>query len=549
MATVKPSPANTPTPASPTLTDTQIQTLAAIGEEREAPAGEILYRVGDTPDYPFIVITHGSVAILDADGSERTRHGPSNFLGELNLLSGQRVLITAVVAEPLRYIAVEREALRSLLFDDGPLSDLVLSAFIERREALQQLDGIGIEITGPRTSPATREMLDFARSNLLPFTWSDTTPAEGSPRDSTAAAPTVRLPGGTELRSPTIGEVSRALGIGRVLKAHEETELLILGAGPAGLGAAVYAASEGLQTTIVDSLALGGQARWSRRIENYLGFPAGISGAELMGRAAMQARKFGASLASPFTATRLQCHGDHHTVTLNDGHEITCRALILATGAKYRQLAVDGLDQYQGISVFYAAGPPEAQMTAAARVGVVGGGNSAGQAAVWLARNGALVTLIHRRPSIRETMSSYLVGELGRYGVLLRDASEIDNVTGSSGHLESVTLTSGETLPMSFLFLFLGASPHTRWLTDTIALDADGFILTGEAAGTGSPLQTSTPGIYAAGDARADSVKRCASAVGEGAMAIQLVHAHLERSQSATHAQHAQEATAHPSAP
>jgi thioredoxin reductase (NADPH) len=532
------------------LTHAQIQTLAAIGEERGAPAGEILYRVGDAPDYPFIAITRGSVAILDADGTEITRHGPSNFLGELNLLSGQHVLVTAVVAEPLCYIAVEREALRLLLFEDGPLSDLVLSAFIERREALQQLEGIGIEIIGPRTSPATLEMLDFARSNLLPFTWSDATPAEESRHGPLTAAPTVRLPGGTELHGPTIGEVSRALGIGRVLKAHEETELLILGAGPAGLGAAVYAASEGLQTTIVDSLALGGQARWSRRIENYLGFPAGISGAELMGRATMQARKFGASLASPYTATKLQCHDDHHTVSFDDGHHITCRALILATGAKYRQLAVDGLDQYQGISVFYAAGPPEAQMTAAARVGVVGGGNSAGQAAVWLARNGALVTLIHRRRSIGETMSAYLVGELGRYGVLLRDASEIDNVTGSAGQLESVTLTSGETLPISFLFLFLGASPHTRWLADTIALDADGFILTGEAAGTGSPLQTSTPGIYAAGDARAGSVKRCASAVGEGAMAIQLVHGHLaRRSRSDEHALRPHEAEAKPSAP
>jgi thioredoxin reductase (NADPH) len=518
-----------PTPASPTLSPTQIQTLAAIGEEREAPAGEILYRVGDAPEYPFIAITQGSVTILDGDGIEITRHGPANFLGELNLLSGQRVLVTAVVAEPLRYIAVDREVLRSLLFEDGPLSDLVLGAFIERREALQQLEGIGIEIIGPRTSPATLEMLDFARSNLLPFDWSEAVPVD-QPRHqpaTVAAPPLVRLPGGTELHGPTIGEVSRALGIGRVLQAHEETELLILGAGPAGLGAAVYAASEGLQTTVVDSLALGGQARWSRRIENYLGFPAGISGAELMGRAAMQARKFGASLASPYAATELQCHGDHHTVSLDGGHHITCRAVILATGAKYRQLPVDGLDEYQGLSVFYAVGAPEAQMTAAARVGVVGGGNSAGQAAVWLARNGALVTLIHRRHSISETMSAYLVRELDRYGVLLRDASEIESLTGSSGHLESVTLTSGESLPMSFLFLFLGARPHTGWLEDTIALDGNGFILTGDAAGTGSPLQTSVPGIYAAGDARADSVKRCASAAGEGAMAIQLIHRYL----------------------
>jgi thioredoxin reductase (NADPH) len=521
------------TPSSPVLSSAQIETLAAIGEERTANVGDVLYRVGDPPNYPFVAVIEGGVAIVDEGGIELSRYGPSNFLGELNLLSGQAVLVSAVVTEPLRYLAVEREALRSLLFEDGPLSDLLLAAFVDRREALQQLDGIGIEIVGPRSSKATRDMVEFARSNLLPFTWTDTARIGGPPQDplplddALAPAPMVRLPGGVELRAPSAGEVSRALGIGRSLAQHEKADLLVVGAGPAGLGAAVYGASEGLQTIVVDCLALGGQARWSRRIENYLGFPAGITGSELMGRAAIQARKFGATLASPYVATRLESTGDRHIVSLEDGHQITARAVILATGAKYRQLPVDGLDEYQGVSVFYAAGPPEAQMTAGARVGVVGGGNSAAQAAVWLARHGALVTLMHRREAIHETMSAYLVSELDRYGVVVRDRSEIETLTGSDGHLESVALKTGESLPMSFLFLFLGASPHTEWLADTLDRDEDGFVLTGEAAGNDSLLESTVPGVYAVGDARAESVKRCAAAVGEGAMAIQLIHRHL----------------------
>jgi thioredoxin reductase (NADPH) len=516
---MKPAKAGT---ASPVLSSGQIQSLAAIGEERRADVGDVLYRVGDPPDYPFVAIIEGAVSILDEAGIEIARRGPSNFLGELNLLSGQTVLVSAVVSEPLRYIAVDREALRSLLFEDGPLGDLLLAAFVERRESLQQLQGIGIEIVGPRSSEPTMRMVEFARSNLLPFTWRDSVPIGAPGQD-----PLVRLPGGVELRAPSAGEVSRALGIGRSLAPREEVDLLVVGAGPAGLGAAVYGASEGLQTLVIDCLALGGQARWSRRIENYLGFPAGISGSELMGRAAMQARKFGVSLASPYVATRLESIGDRHVVSLEDGHQIAARAVILATGATYRQLPVDSLDQYQGLSVFYAAGPPEAQMTAGARVGVVGGGNSAGQAAVWLARHGALVTLLHRRGTISETMSAYLIRDLDRYGVVMRDDSEIDSLAGSDGQLESVTLKSGESLPMSFLFLFLGATPHTDWLADTVGRDEDGFILTGEPAGNDSLLQSSVPGVYAAGDVRAESVKRCASAVGEGAMAVQLVHRHL----------------------
>jgi thioredoxin reductase (NADPH) len=507
-------------PDSPLLSASQLTTLAEHGEERTANVGDMLYRVGDQT-YPLIAILEGEVAILDAADNEIVRHGPSKFLGEMNLLTGQTVFVSAVVTEPLRYIAVEREALRPLLFDDGPLSDLLLSTFMARREALQRVEGIGLEIVGPHSSESTMRMVDFARANRLPFTWNHSAPP------GEAELPLVRLPGGTEMHAPSTGEVMRALGIGRELAPREEVDLLVVGGGPAGLGAAVYGASEGLETLVVESTALGGQAGSSRRIENYLGFPAGISGAELTSRAVTQARKFDARPATPYRAVSLEPGNGRHIVRLEEGQEIAARSVILATGAQYRRLPVEGLTEYEGLSVFYAAGPPEAQLCGASRVGVVGGGNSAGQAAVWLARGGALVTLLHRRADLRETMSDYLVRELDRYGVAVRNSSEIGALHGEDGSLDAVTLRSGERLPLSFLFLFLGALPCTEWLGDAVARDEDGFVLTGAAAGGNYLLETSVPGVFAAGDVRSGSTKRCAAAVGEGSMAVQLVHARI----------------------
>jgi len=513
------------TPSSPSLSSSQLDTLAALGEERTAQVGDVLYRVGDAT-YPFIAIREGEVAIVDAADNEIVRHGASSFLGELNLISGQTVFLSAVATQPLRYIAVERDALRELLFDDGPLSDLVLSTFIERREALQRVANIGVEIVGPRSSPATMQLLDFVRANRLPFTWHEEAPPDG------AEPPLVLLPGGVELRQPTRGEVLRALGIGRELAPREEVDLLVVGGGPAGLAAAVYGASEGLDTLLVEGTALGGQAGTSRRIENYLGFPAGISGSELTSRAVSQARKFGARPATPYRALALEPGDGRHVVRLEDDHEIAARAVVLATGAAYRRLPLDDLAAYEGLSVFYAAGPPEAQQCGASRVAVVGGGNSAGQAAVWLARGGALVTLVHRRADLRETMSDYLIHELDRYGVAVRDRSEIASLRGTDGRLESVTLKSGERLPFSALFFFLGAMPCTEWLDDAVARDDDGFVLTGDDAGADRLLETSVPGIFAAGDVRSGSTKRCAAAVGEGSMAVQLVHEHLAKART-----------------
>ena len=517
-------------PVSPVLSSSQLATLAELGEERNADVGDVLFRVGD-PTYPFIAIVEGEVAIRDATGHEIIRHGASGFLGELNLLSGQTVFLTAVVTQPLRYVAVGRDALRRLLFEDGPLSDLLLSAFIARREALERVEGVGLEVIGPHSSEATLRIVEFARSNRLPLTWHD------PERDTSASQlldgldagslPLVRLPGGTELRAPSPGEVLRAIGVGAELAAREEVDVVVVGGGPAGLAAAVYGASEGLDTLVVEGTALGGQAGSSRRIENYLGFPAGITGTELTSRAVTQARKFRARTATPYRAVALEPGNGRHVVRLEQDREIAARAVLLATGAQYRRLPVEGLTDYEGVSVFYAAGPPEAQLCGASRVAVVGGGNSAGQAAVWLARGGALVTLLHRRGDLRETMSDYLVRELERYGVAVRNRSEVGELHGANGQLDAVTLKNGQRLTVSFLFFFLGAVPCTEWLGDIVERDDKGFIVTGEAANAGYLLETSVPGVFAAGDVRSHSTKRCAAAVGEGAMAVQFVHAHL----------------------
>jgi thioredoxin reductase (NADPH) len=515
------------TPVSRVLSPSQLELLARHGEERTAAVGETLFEVGDR-SYPFVAIREGEVAVTDANGREIVRHGNAGFLGEMNLLSGQTVFLNAVVVAPMRYIAVDRETLKQLLFDESDLSDLLLSAFIERREALQKEQGIGVEIVGPRDSADTRRLLEFARRQKLPHSWIDPDAGEESAALVAALAPEeiplVRLPGGAELRRPSNGELSRALGIGLELSPHEEVDLLVIGGGPAGLGAAVYGASEGLDTLLIESTVLGGQAGSSRRIENYLGFPAGISGTELTSRAVTQARKFGARTGSPYRAEALEPGAERHLVRLDGGVEIAARAVLLATGAEYRRLPIDDLDQYEGLSVFYAAGPPEAQLCGAQRVAVVGGGNSAAQAAVWLARGGALVTLLHRRADLSETMSSYLLDELDRFGVAIRDRSEITALHGTDGKLEGVILTDGAEIPLSFLFLFLGASPCTDWLGDAVARDAKGFILTGPEAGAEGLLETSVPGVYAAGDVRAGSIKRCATAVGEGAAVVRFVH-------------------------
>jgi thioredoxin reductase (NADPH) len=513
----------------PTLSSSQLEELKGLGEIRSAPEGTKLYGIGDAT-YPFIVLLEGEVAILDANGQEIVTHGPGKFLGEINLLSGQTVYVTAVAQTPVTYIEISRERFRQLLYEDSTFSEMVLATFIGRRELLQTQENVGIEIVGPRSSEPTRRIVDFVRRYRLPFTWHDEDEANGAvaePQTDEKHFPVVRLPGGRELVEPTSGEVSRALGIGAELAPREDVDLLIVGAGPAGLGAAVYGASEGLSTLMVDSTGLGGQAGTSRRIENYLGFPGGITGTELTTRAVTQARKFGARIASPYRALSLACDGRRKVVTLEGGHEVHAKAVVLATGAEYRRLPVEELAEYEGVSVFYEAGPPEARLCGASRVGVIGGGNSAAQAAVWLARGGALVTLIHRRADLSETMSDYLIHELDRYKVEVLGKREITALHGSDGELSAVTLSDGTRMNLSFVFLFLGAAPCTQWLDGAVSRDDHGFVLTGERIGAARVLETNVPGVYAVGDARAGSIKRCATAVGEGAMVVRYVHEHL----------------------
>jgi len=517
----------TPTTTRPILSAGQFETLLAYGEEGTAAVGDVLYSVGDET-YPFIAVLEGEAAIVDASGNEIIRHGTGGFLGEMNLLTGQTVYLTAIVTEPMRYVKVERHRLREVIADDETLADILIGAFIARREVLQGVDGVGIEIVGPWSSAETRALVEWVRRARLPYSLRD------SDRDATAREtietlggeplPLVRLPGGEDLWGPTPGQLFRALGIGLELAPRETVDLLVVGAGPGGLGAAVYGASEGLDTLVIESSGLGGQAGTSRRIENYLGFPAGISGAELTTRAIAQARKFSARTATPYRALALEPGTDTHVVRLEDDHCVEARAVILATGAQYRRLPVESLDEYEGASVFYAAGPPEAKLCGGTHVGVVGGGNSAAQAAIWLARGGAHVKLLHRRASLSETMSDYLIHDLGRYGVTVRDRSEVAELHGPGGQLEAVTLTDGTRIELRSLFLFLGASPCTEWLGDTVARDEHGFVLTGAAAGADGLLETSVPGVFAVGDVRSGSVKRCATAVGEGAMAVRYVH-------------------------
>jgi thioredoxin reductase (NADPH) len=519
-------------PLSPVLSPGQVQALAERGEERTAVKGEFLFRIGDAR-YPLIVILEGESAILDGAGNEIARQGPGGFLGELNLMTGQTVYVDGVVTKSMRYIAVEREDVRSLMTEDGALADVLLHTFMRRREILQEYEGVGFEVIGPRSSASTRQLIDYARRSRLPHVWRDAERGEDPEAAGIIAdiehddLPLVRLPGGAELRNPSNGQLSRALGVGLELGPREEVDLAVIGGGPAGLGAAVYGASEGLETLVVESTALGGQAGASRRIENYLGFPGGISGSELISRAITQARKFGARTATPYRALALEPGDGMHRIELEDGHVILARAVVIATGADYRRLPLEGLEDYEGLTIFYAAGPPEARACAGTRVGVVGGGNSAGQAAVWLARGGALVTLLHRRADLRETMSAYLVRELERHGAAVRDRSEVAELHGADGELEAVTLKDGERLALGALFCFLGADPCTEWLGDTLARDEHGFILTGDEAVAAGLYETSVPGIYAAGDARAGSTKRAATAVGEGAAVVGFVHERL----------------------
>jgi thioredoxin reductase (NADPH) len=534
--------------AYPRLSPQQIEALSAHGQWRETQAGEVLYREGDhTCD--FFVIGEGKVAIVEGYGADEhviSVHGPRRFLGELSLLTGQALFVTAVVYEPGELLQVPVARLRQLVAQDPGLGDLILRAYVIRRSILIGL-GTGFRIVGSRYSADTRRLREFAARNRLPHRWIDL--EEDREADkllhqlgvAPGETPVVIWGGDCVLRNPSNAELARAIGLHAPSGPEIECDLVVVGAGPAGLAAAVYGASEGLVTYTLDAVATGGQAGTSPRIENYLGFPSGISGSELTERAVIQAEKFGARIDVPAPATGLEQRDDHYVVRLEEDSTISTRSVVIATGARYRKLDVPRLEQYEGTSVYYAATLVEAQRCRSDPVAVVGGGNSAGQAALFLAHYAAQVRLLIRGDDLGKSMSRYLVDQIERCPrVEVLRQTEVRELIGDD-ELEAIVVEDNrtgerQTLTTRALFVFIGAEPHVDWLAGQLALDGHGFILTGpDAAGavgrTDRPLsllETNWLGVFAVGDVRSGSIKRVAAAAGEGAMAVRLVHEHLE---------------------
>jgi thioredoxin reductase (NADPH) len=532
-----------PDDAHPRLTPQQIAALERLGERRRVQAGEVLYRAGDR-DHPFFVVLDGLVAGVDRFGEHDERivfvHGRGRFLGELGLLTGEPAYLTAVVCAPGEVLAVSIERVRGVCTDDAGLGDLLLRSFLRRRSLLVGM-GAGLKLMGSRFSPDTRRLRDFLARNRVPHAWidlEDDTAAEALLRElgvEPHETPVVVI-GDDVLRHPSNEELAERLGLRTGTATPAAVDLLVVGAGPAGLAAAVYGASEGLQTIVVEAESPGGQAATSPRIENYLGFPSGISGNDLAERARIQAEKFGARLMVPASAAGLYSAEGVHHVTLDDGSEVATRCLLVATGARYRRLSVPGLREFEGVSVFYAATQIEAAACVAQNVAVVGGGNSAAQAALFLARIATRVYLIVLHDDLTRDMSRYLADRIERTPQIevLTDTA-VRELLGDA-QLEGILVEdveSGErrTIGATRVFIFIGADPHTDWLRGQVELDERGFVLTGRRAAdhgrAPAHLETSRPGVLAAGDVRSGSVRRMSAAVGEGATAIRLVHALL----------------------
>jgi thioredoxin reductase (NADPH) len=538
--------------AFPRLGEEVLAVLEDAGERRPLVAGEILFRAGD-PSSNFYVVLRGGVAIIDGFGSPAERvigvHRELRFVGELNLVTGQPALLTAVVQEPGEAIVLSRDELQAVVSANQQLGDVIVNAFIARRGLLIGL-GTGLRLIGSHLAPESRRLREFLTRNRIPHRFLDLeTDAQADLLLRWLSIPPRETPlllgGSLVLRNPSNSEVAEALHLRTATASEDLCDIVVVGGGPAGLGTAVYGASEGLSTVMVDSVAIGGQASTSSRIENYLGFPAGISGSDLAARAAVQASRFGARSAVPDTASALSFEDGHHVVELGRGERLRARTVVLATGASYRRLNVERLEEFEGAGVYYAATQVEAQMCSGNPVVVVGGANSAGQAAVFLARHVSRVDLVVRGGDLAAGMSRYLVDQVEaspRIEVNLR--TEVRGLHGD-GSLEEVTLHdtnagTTRTVPVAAAFVFIGADPCTGWLGDAVATDDDGFVVTGDAlalthldpAGDGRqrspfPLETSRPGVFAVGDVRSGSIKRVASAVGEGAMAVLLVHQYL----------------------
>ncbi|GAA3846725.1 FAD-dependent oxidoreductase [Saccharothrix violaceirubra] len=540
--------------AFPRLTDEQIRVLGEEGERRPVRAGEVLYAQGGWPS-EFFVILSGKVAVTEGTGDDAKVvrvHGPRRFLGELGLLEGLPAFVGAVAADPGEVLAIPVSAVRHLVLGDPVLGDLILRAYLVRRTLLIG-SGNGLRIVGSCYSPDTRRLLEFVARNRLPYRLVDVDKDQQTEalleRFGVAVADTpVVVVNGTEvLRNPSTAELAGRIGL---LPPEPETgvrDVLVVGAGPSGLAAMVYGASDGLRLSAFDAMAPGGQAGTTSRIENYLGFPPGISGAELAERSVIQAAKFGARVAVPAQARTLEARGGRYAVGFDDGIEIVSHTVVIASGARYRRLVVPGIETFEATGVYYAATVHEARRCLASPVAVVGGGNSAGQAAVFLAEGSPVVHLLVRGGDLAANMSRYLVDQVEQHPrISVLGHTEVRELVGGDG-LESVVVENNRTgerrvLDARALFVFIGASPHTAWLSGTVALDEDGFVLTGaDAEGFRDAdvwrgvhraplvLETNRPGVFAVGDVRHGSVKRVASAIGEGAMAVRFVHEHLSQ--------------------
>jgi thioredoxin reductase (NADPH) len=532
--------------AFPRLGEDAIAALEGSGTRRRVAVGELLFAAGDA-SYDFFVVLSGKVAIVqNADCADETTigvHGEGRFLGELNLLTGEAVYLTARVVEAGEVLQIERKALKPLLEKEQGLGDVILRAYLARRALLIGL-GVGPRVIGSRYSRDTQRLRVFLARNRFPHGFLDLeedSGAEALVRElglEPHETPIV-IHGHEMLRNPSNDELARTLGLRKPSRSEKVFDLLVVGAGPAGLAASVYGASEGLTTVAIDAVAAGGQASTSTRIENYLGFPGGISGMELAERAILQAGRFGARLLVPAEAAGFCRHEDHYRVRLADTETVDARTVVIATGARYRKLDVPRIDELTGLGVYYAATPMEADMCSGSAVAIVGGGNSAGQAAVFLSRKVHQVTLMIRGPDLARTMSRYLIDQIDRIdNIEVRTGTQVDELIGDRG-VEALMLSNGSgertRLDATALFVFIGADPRTGWLTDEVLLDGKGFVLTGAelaaATETGEAqpltLETNAPGVFAVGDVRSGSVKRVASAVGEGSMAVRLVHQHL----------------------
>jgi thioredoxin reductase (NADPH) len=544
--------AELPDPAVPTFDSGALVELAQFGEERVIEVGDVLYRAGDESS-DFLVVLEGAVDIIrpDLEGETLlTTHVAGRFLGELNMVTGQRLYLTARVSQRGRVLAIPPDAFHRVMGTRPDLADTIFSAFVARREVLRTGEGArAVRIIGSRYSREAMALRAFAARSRLPHTWIDLEGADDvevrladmglRPRDT----PVVITSTGV-LRHPSPGEFAQHLGLTFQPEPGYLFDLVVVGSGPAGLAAAVYGASEGLNTVSLDADSVGGQAGASSRIENYVGFPNGISGEELAARAAVQAQRLGARLNAPCEVAGLRVEDGFLVLVLADGSEIPTRTVIIAAGARYQRLAVDDLERFEGAGVYYAATDLEARICSGQPVIVVGGGNSAGQAAIYLSQQGSQVSIVIRGNDLIHSMSHYLIERIeAEAHIELVTNTEVRALAGNS-HLDHITLEhtpTGDrrTVACSGLFCFIGADPATGWLAGALDLDSKGFILTdrslpdsitnGPSFATRGPLpfETSVPGVFAVGDVRSGSLKRVAAAVGEGSSAVRSVIEHV----------------------